>query len=152
MPKSEAMLDGLLFSQRINQALLDSGVRDIVLAKDLDTESMFESFKYCIRQAPAHPRFYIIWPVDHPLVQSSSLRALIEAASQNPDCIIKPDYRGTRGHPVLVPGNLDFFNSDYETLREVIRYSGRATVIVPVEDSGVVRNLNRPEDLNASPG
>ncbi len=151
MPKSEAMLDGLLFSQRISQALLDAGVRDIVLAKDLETSSMFESLKQSILQNPDAPPYYIIWPVDHPLVQSQSLALLLESASQNPDCIIKPEFLGRHGHPILIPSHLDFYNPAYETLREVIRHSGIGTVIVPVDDPGVVRNINRPEDLSASP-
>jgi molybdenum cofactor cytidylyltransferase len=88
--------------------------------------------------------------VDHPLVSSTSISLLIEGATQNPDCIIKPEFRGKRGHPVLLPSTLDFLSPLYETLRELIRHSGKGTVILPVEDPGVILNINRPQDMDFS--
>jgi CTP:molybdopterin cytidylyltransferase MocA len=150
MPKSEAKIDGLLFSQKISQSLLESGVRDIVLAEDLDTSSMYETLQETIRKEIKAPPYYIVWPVDHPLVSSTSISLLIEGAIQNPDCIIKPEFRGKRGHPVLLPSTLDFLSPLYETLRELIRHSGKGTVILPVEDPGVILNINRPQDMDFS--
>ena len=147
MPKSEASVDGLLFSQKVSQSLIDAGVRDILLVKDLNTGSMYDSLKETIMRDANPPEYYIVWPVDHPLVHCQSISALLEAAMQNPDCVVKPEYLGRRGHPILIPSKLDFASPAYETLRELIRHSGIGTVIVPVDDPGIIRNINRQEDL-----
>ncbi|MCK9558210.1 MAG: hypothetical protein PHQ78_05690 [Candidatus Cloacimonetes bacterium] len=147
MPKSEAKIGGLLFSQKISKSLLDVGLHNIVLAKDLDTSSMLDSLRITIAGIKKEFAYYLIWPVDHPMVQSSTVSILIETAIQNPDCIIKPEYIGRRGHPILIPAGLDIHNPVYETLREVLRHSGVGTVIVAVDDPGIIQNINTLDDL-----
>ncbi|MCB5280047.1 MAG: NTP transferase domain-containing protein [Candidatus Cloacimonetes bacterium] len=148
MPKSEAKVDGLLFSQRISRNLLDSGLHNIILAKSLDTPSMLDSLRKTLKNMTDIPSHLIIWPVDHPFVQSNTVQILVEYAMQNPDCIIKPEYRGRRGHPIIIPSDLDIHNPVYETLREVLRHSGVGTMIVAVEDQGILQNINTKDDLD----
>jgi CTP:molybdopterin cytidylyltransferase MocA len=148
IPKSEAMVDGLLFSQMISRSLLETGIRNIVLAKDLETSSMLESLRRSIADIKGVFSHYLIWPVDHPFVHGSTLDILVESAVQNPDCIIKPEYLGRRGHPIIIPRNLDIQNPVYETLREILRHSGVGSVIVAVDDPGIMQNVNTLEDLN----
>jgi len=147
MPKSQATVDGLLFSQKISQSLLQAGVKKIFLAEDMTTDSMLQTLQQAVSQIPDIPRQFLVWPVDHPLVKSQTISELFEVARQNPDCVIKPEYLGQRGHPILIPSTLDLQQQEYHSLRELIRYSGIGTVIVPVEDPAVVLNINKPDDL-----
>ncbi len=147
MPKSGASVDGLLFTQKISQSLLHAGFCNIFLAQDMDTDSMLETLQEAVSQISEVPELYMVWPVDHPLVKPSTIGELFLMAQENPDCVIKPEYQGQRGHPILIPSSLDLSKPGYHSLRELIRYSGIGTVIVPVEDPGIICNINKPEDL-----
>jgi len=131
MPKSEASFEGLLFSQKISQSLMEAGIKDIILADDLETESMLDTLRESIRTLPEKPDCYLIFPVDHPFVLPETITALLQVAIANPDCVIKPEYRGLRGHPILIPAELDLSAPEHDNLRDIIRYSGLGTIIVP---------------------
>jgi len=86
-----------------------------------------------------------VLPVDHPLVQASSISNLV-----NTDALAAiPSYRGKHGHPVCLARSVveDIVSGELAgpTLREVLRSVG--AVDVPVEDTGVVTNCNTPEAL-----
>ncbi len=147
MPKSKAGFDGLLFSQRISQSLIDAGLRQIFIAEDLPTKSMLDTLREAQKMILGRPNLFLIWPVDHPFVHSETIHELFSVASANPDCVIKPEYHGKRGHPIIIPSALDLNDDQHQNLRDLIRYSGIGTVIVPVEDPGILMNINRPEDI-----
>ena len=144
MPKSEARVDGLLFSELIIRSLKVAGVDSIICAKDYHTPSMLET----IRQASAEQSadFYIIFPVDHPFVQSETLRLLLAEIAT--DTIIKPSYKGRSGHPIIIPSSLDLsIDDDGEGLKGIMQKSALPIRYVEVEDIGILRNINRPDDL-----
>lgn len=145
-PKSEASIDGKLFSQKISSSLLEAGVRDIVLADAEETASPLETLRVAVSKLHARPDFYLIFPVDHPFVSSETISILLATAYENPDCVIKPEFRGRRGHPIIIPASLDIFAEAEAGLREIIRHSGIATVIVPVDDAGIMQNVNHLQD------
>ncbi|MCB5262413.1 MAG: NTP transferase domain-containing protein [Candidatus Cloacimonetes bacterium] len=145
-PKSEASIDGKLFSQKISASLLDAGIRDIVLADDEDTASPLDTLRAAVSKLETKPDFYLIFPVDHPFVSSETISILLGTAFQNPDCVIKPEFRGQRGHPIIIPSTLNIYAEAEAGLREIIRYSSIATVIVPVEDAGIMQNVNYLQD------
>jgi CTP:molybdopterin cytidylyltransferase MocA len=45
----------------------------------------------------------VVLPVDHPLVQVDTVRALIEAAGARPGAVVRPVLDGQPGHPTLFP-------------------------------------------------
>ena len=145
-PKSEASIDGKLFSQKISTSLLEAGVRDIILADGEETASPLETLCVAVSKLYTKPDFYLIFPVDHPFVRSETISILLMSAFQNPDCVIKPEYFGRRGHPIIIPSSLDIFVEAEAGLREIIRHSGVATVIVPVDDAGIMQNVNQVQD------
>lgn len=146
-PKSEASVDGKLFSQKISASLLEAGVRDIVLAEDEDTASSLDTLRAAVSKLETKPDSYLVFPVDHPFVKSETISILLQSAFQNPDCVIKPEFRGQRGHPIIIPSSLDIYAQAEAGLREIIRYSSIATVIVPVEDAGILQNVNHMQDI-----
>jgi molybdenum cofactor cytidylyltransferase len=85
---------------------------------------------------------------DHPLVTSSTCKALIDAHQQSPDRVIIPAFKGRRGHPTLFPFpviNEIFFQP---TLRDLIREEGDRVLVVDVPDEGVVLDMNTKEEYH----
>lgn len=89
---------------------------------------------------------FFVWPADHPAVQLETVRALAREAS--PDHVVVPTYRSLRGHPALVGQNL---RPDIEGippqkgLRHLWRVRPDVLRELPVEDRGVLLNLDTPE-------
>jgi CTP:molybdopterin cytidylyltransferase MocA len=109
------------------------------------------SVRASLPRLPAGAAGILLFPVDHPLVGPAVVRALREAFSARPDAeVVVPVHGGRRGHPSIFAARLFpeiAALGDDEPLRTVLRRPGRAVVEVPVADEGVLRNLDRPEDL-----
>jgi len=91
-------------------------------------------------------------PGDMPFVSPDTVRAVIAAYAQKP-AIVSPRYRGKRGHPVALPASLrdEIRATDsHMTLHDVIHAHMDMRVDVEVGDPGVVRDVDRPEDLAKS--
>jgi molybdenum cofactor cytidylyltransferase len=90
-----------------------------------------------------------LWPVDHPRVAPTTLRGLISAL-MNHDAA-RPVYQGRGGHPPLIARSL------FDRLAACADVEGGArsvlaaadTIDVPVDDPGVVRDVDTPRDLEA---
>lgn len=90
-----------------------------------------------------------LWPVDHPFVSAATLAAL-ERALVHED-VARPTYRGRGGHPPLIA------RGAWERLAACDRVEGGARAViakldvvdVPVDDAGVVRDVDTPEDRQA---
>ncbi len=87
----------------------------------------------------------IVHPVDHPLVRPATLRSLLEMHLRHPEAILVPEFRGEPGHPTLFPRTV------FAELREAPLESGARWVVerkpervvrVPVQDPGVLRNID----------
>lgn len=87
---------------------------------------------------------------DMPWVQSQTLARLITAAETG-DCIVQPQYGGQRGHPVVFPARylaaLARCRGDVGA-RDVLSDNAANVVLVAVDDPGVLRDVDRPEDLS----
>jgi len=77
---------------------------DIQIVENSDYRSgMFGSIQAGISHLPADTDFFFVAPVDVPLVRSFTIRRMIEKAEADPGKIIYPEFKGTRGHPALIP-------------------------------------------------
>jgi molybdenum cofactor cytidylyltransferase len=88
--------------------------------------------------------------VDHALIGAAVVAALIAAFDAAPGRIVLPVYRGRRGHPAIYPSRLypELLAAPAEVgARAVVRAHPNDVVEVPVEEEGVVLNLNDPETL-----
>lgn len=89
----------------------------------------------------------LVWPVDHPWVLPSTLKSLLLAGGP----LRVPTHGGRRGHPVWV--GREFFAGipelakEGKTLRALFQEPEARVTFVPVSDPGILRNLNRPEDV-----
>lgn len=97
----------------------------------------------------------IVHPVDHPLVALSTLQALLTehyVSGDREGSILIPENAGQPGHPTLFPAWA------FASLREAPLATGARWVLerwpdrvkrVPVDDPGVLRNIDSPEDYQA---
>ena len=114
-------------------------------------EEMLESIRLGLREIRSDVAAVFIWPADHPAVSTGTIAML--ARSADPARALIPSWRSRRGHPALVGKQL--FPSIEEIppgegLRHLWRTKSEAVVEIPVEDAGVVRNVDTPEDYRAA--
>lgn len=101
-----------------------------------------------------------VWahPVDLPLVTVETLEAVAEHSRRNASRVVRPTWRGTPGHPVVLPGlilsELESASQWHgEPLRGFLEHLQReegypVPLNVAVADEGVVRDFDRPGDLD----
>ncbi len=148
-PKSEIMIDGLTFAERIESTLREAGIEQIRIARDLDTPDMLATVRETIADLkPRQARSYLIWPVDHPDVLAQTVKAMCSMSLIMPHAIVCPSYKGKYGHPVLIPASLNLNSGDQRRGLAGIIHSGDYTVVdLPVEDPGILHNINQPSDF-----
>lgn len=88
----------------------------------------------------------LVCPADHPLVAPATLRGLVEQHAEHPGAIIVPLYQGKRGHPTLFPFNLLFEIDRAASLRDIIAKDPGRVRHLPVDDRGVVLDMDTRED------
>jgi len=116
-------------------------------------EEMLLSIRLGLESLSIDPRAVFVWPADHPAVSLATLELL--AGRADPARALLPTQAGRRGHPALVGRDLLPAIASIpprEGLRSLWRTRADAVVEVPVEDPGVVLNIDTPEDYRAALG
>ncbi|MGH2472173.1 MAG: nucleotidyltransferase family protein [Candidatus Limnocylindria bacterium] len=165
-------IDGEPLLDHTIRALLDGGVAEVIvvvgrdaraeLERDVNTmldprvravenpdpsRGMFSSIQEGVAQAQGDT--ILVMPGDMPFLSPDTVRAVIAAYADKP-AIVSPRYHGKRGHPVALPAWLrdEIRAADPRaTLHDVIHAHADMRVDVDVEDRGVVRDVDRVEDL-----
>jgi molybdenum cofactor cytidylyltransferase len=91
----------------------------------------------------------LILPVDHPLISSALIRALMKAFEESGKKIIIPVYEARRGHPLIISSELfpEIKNASPAVgLREVIRSHAIDIGVVPTAEEGILLNIDTPDD------
>lgn len=168
-PKIRAEIDGLLFAERIISSLQQSDIDDYriivsqndfefaverfgeqqILINPIPDSDMLASVKIGLQQCLNYDGI-IIWPVDHPLVETATLKKLIAVFQKNLDRIVKPEIDGRGGHPIILPNAIlpTILNDCYYTnLKEIINQSSLYIHCVKIDDRGVIDNLNTVDSL-----
>jgi molybdenum cofactor cytidylyltransferase len=109
---------------------------------------MITSFQAGIRALPNQTSAALLFLVDHPLVDRTTIELLI--AKSVPDRIVLPVYQGRRGHPVL-------FGSDilqeilvlpaFQGANIVVRKDPNRIVQVSVDVPGILVDVDTPDDF-----
>ncbi|MCK4666181.1 nucleotidyltransferase family protein [Candidatus Dependentiae bacterium] len=89
--------------------------------------------------------------VDMPLVQSETMKILIEEWNSNKDKIIIPEYENRGGHPVIFPKKFfpELRAAPLEEGARFVVYNNKDKVIrVPVKDIGIRKDFDYPKDLD----
>ncbi len=127
------------------------GLRDVtVLSTERLEAGPIGSIRAAIREVQAHPvDGLLVWPVDMPQVTIATVETLLEQFRGSDRPIVVPEFRGTRGHPIIF-GRAVFDEllaaPDAEGARAVVRADAGRVLRVPVDDPAVVKVLNTPEE------
>ncbi len=169
-----ALVDGEPLLDRTIRSLLEGGASEVIvvvgtadrtaLERDVNalndprvravenpdpSRGMFSSVQEGVRTASGD--VLLVLPGDMPFVRPETVRTLLDAWERGRG-IVSPRYRGKRGHPVALPLPLrDEILATPATanLHEVIKRHLDLRVDVDVDDAGVTRDVDRPEDLRS---
>ena len=121
----------------------------IPVANPAFAEGMMSSIKAGISALPDTVDGAMILPVDVPLVRASTLARIAECAESGDAAVVRPTFRGRSGHPPFVRRQLfaEILAAPPETtLRDVIERHQDEAQFVAVIDSGIVRDMDYPDD------
>jgi xanthine dehydrogenase accessory factor len=135
-------------ADRIRNELPRDGVRWV--ENPAFAEGMSRSLKVGVAAlSPGSDASFVVLG-DEPFVRSSTYDALIAARERTGARIVLPTYDGVRGNPVLIDRTLasevDAITGDRGCRALRLRHP-EETVEVPVDDPGVVIDLDTPEDI-----
>ena len=172
MGTPKAMLDagGITFIERVIQSLRDGGCEQILVAlptlkgpistkatengamvitNHCPAEGPIGSLRVALRTLSLSVDGIAFCPVDYPLLQADTVLTLIEEMELKNAPLTIPIFQGKRGHPVVFKKTL--FN---ELLNGYLPQGAKTVVhrhldvasLVPVEDEGVVIDINDMKD------
>ena len=100
-------------------------------------------------EAVPEDRDVLLWPIDHPFVSARTVETLVAVAPTDPLAVwFIPTYGGQGGHPVLWRSSLRREILDLRSdapVRSLLPELGPQVRRVPVDDPGVVANVDTPE-------
>jgi molybdenum cofactor cytidylyltransferase len=133
---------------RVRASLADRAVTYCV--NENYREGMFSSVLCGVHHMPESADAFLMILGDQPHIEARVGRAVIEAYQAGDSGIVIPTWGGKRGHPALVdlkryrPEILSL--SGDEGLKPVMRGHGEDTLMLGVDDPGILRDLDTPED------
>jgi len=93
---------------------------------------------------------FLLWPVDHPLVNVATIRSLLDAVAADPSRIVVPSFEGRRGHPTIFPSwtKSELLAAPLEKGAKWVLEKHPGTINhVIVQDRWTRKNINTPELL-----
>ena len=171
-PKALLRVEGRTFVRRILDTLRDGGIDEIVVVLRPGQLEVAAEVAAGAGRVAVNPRAddgqlssliagldavdvpgvdsVLVTLVDVPLIQPSTVRALVERAPRSPAPIVRVTHRGVHGHPVI------FKRAVFAALRAADPAAGAKTVVnsvqvddVEVDDPFVARDVDTPEDYRA---
>ncbi len=97
----------------------------------------------------------MVMPVDMPLVNVATVRAVVEAYHRQPHAVVRPASGGRHGHPVLFDRELfdELRTADVSVGARAVIAAHRARVLdVPVDDPGAFQDIDTPADYERHVG
>lgn len=116
-------------------------------------EGMFSSVLCGLRALPADADAALIALGDQPQIALNAVRAVAQAYREGDKGIVVPVSGERRGHPVLI--DLSRYRREILSLsgdrglKPVVRGHPEDTLEVPVDDEGILRDLDTPADYRA---
>ncbi len=166
-------LNGTTFVEKIVRDMLESGVDEVfvvlgahydLIAKAVSSypvkilrnenweSGQLSSLRVALDNLSMDSRGIIFTLVDHPLVKASTYQQLIDKWEENRERIVLPLYRGRKGHPTIFPHSLfsELLYGELPNGARDILYKHRELIdYVPVDDVGVVRDIDTEEDYRS---
>ncbi len=168
--KALLMFEGKTFLERIMATMSEAGIGELVVVLGAEHEKIerkvrlknvrvvinksweegqLSSLQLGIRKLSPESEGVLFTLVDHPLVKSSTYVTLVERWKKDRGRIVVPTFMGRKGHPTILPHRLYPMILEGELpegARSVIRSEGDSVAFVPVDDPGVVQDVDTPED------
>lgn len=168
--KALLMFEGKTFLERIMATMSEAGIGELVVVLGAEHESIerkvrlknvrvvinksweegqLSSLQLGIRKLSPESEGVLFTLVDHPLVKSSTYVTLVERWKKDRGRIVVPTFMGRKGHPTILPHRLYPMILEGELpegARSVIRSEGDSVAFVPVDDPGVVQDVDTPGD------
>ncbi len=132
-----------------DRAGIEKAIEDYRIKKVFNPDpssDMAESLRIGLRRTDESSSGCLVCLSDHPMVLSRTIRTLIALHSKNPGRIIIPVYHGKKGHPTLFPMPVVKEVFKGHTLRDVIQRFADSVELVPVEDKGIIFDIDTMED------
>lgn len=176
MGRSKALMDagGAPFLARVVGALRDGGCDTVVvvvraahgpeasLARELGARVLvntepeagpISSLRVALGALDPARKGIVFLPVDHPGVRGETVAAILEAAEATGASIVVPRHGTRRGHPVLF--RRDVFSELLDPAleggpRTVVRRDPSRVVELPVDDPGVLQDIDTPGEYHAA--
>jgi len=167
-PKALATIEGETFMERAIHVLREGGCEHVLVVTSADEHvqaaatnaqvvvnlaperGMLSSLQCAVFAAqPFSPDALVVSLLDHPRAGSETVRALIDARLTHKGWVVRPRFRGRRGHPFLLGHELfaDIVAaSPHTTTRELLSTVSRA-VDLDVDTPGILEDIDTPEDL-----
>lgn len=166
-PKALLKFRGKSFLEHVLSAVRDSGITTTVVVvghhqKEIRAaftsmylvfnpdyeQGMSTSVQAGIRALPAGVQGAGVFLVDHPLIDVQTVQKLTDKLT--PHSIVLPVHKERRGHPVFFGAGLFdeilALNAD-QGLNTVVRRDPSRITEVPVEDAGVLSDIDTPEQF-----
>jgi len=168
--------EGQTFVARVAAALRLGGLSDIVVVTGRDHDAVTEALtstrgslvpRIVRNEDPSRGQLSSLWTgldacpadteaiavtlVDVPMLAPSTVSAVVDHWMRTRAPIVRPEYRGRRGHPVIFACTL------FDELRQAPLDAGARVVVsahyqdivnVPVEDPGCVEDVDTPEEYD----
>ena len=96
-------------------------------------------------------RMLLVQPADMPWLEASAVRQVVQADAKDDQFIVVPTFNGRDGHPVRFDPRLVAALAQLSGERGARQLLLRHPPLrIPVDDAGVVRDLDTPADLGAA--
>jgi molybdenum cofactor cytidylyltransferase len=121
-----------------------------IIQNDNWADGQFTSLKAGLRAISSEFDCVLIALVDHPFVRKSTYAALKNRYIDYPERIIIPIFDNRRGHPIILPAALIstvLKNSNKANLRDILREFALDVYECPVEDEGILRDIDNKGSL-----
>lgn len=107
---------------------------------------MTESVRIGLKAVPSLCSGILICLADQPLVEHETISRLLLLHKCTPNQICIPMFKGRQGHPVLFPRRLMAELTPGITMRDLIKIHPGSIIRLPVDDEGVLLDMDTPED------
>ena len=164
--------DGDTFFDRVTRALLEGGVRDVVVVVGADSEAIragarprvgvrivdnpdYEQGQLTSLLAGLHAidatraTAALVTLIDVPLVSAHTVRTLIAAQREHGAPVVRPVSAGRHGHPVIFGRTLfaELRRADpAQGAKSVVRAHAADMIEVPIDDEGAFTDIDTRED------
>lgn len=159
--------EGISFLQSILEALRAAAVSTVrvvtapgaeiveeAVVNPEPSRGMLSSLQCGLRALPQDVGAVLVWPVDHPLVTTATVTAMLRAWRDGNPPVVVPTFDGRRGHPVLFAGRLlpELLAADPGAGARSVVHAHPERRELPVLDRGVVTGINTREDYRRAFG